>query len=182
LQTHAYLWILVTFVYDSFCRQFGLRAAGAERSCRLPLNRDQIALVVLSLAEGRSMTPVKIQKALFLASDKVPGAFAPGSEYHFEPYDYGPFDADVYRDVEGLQGCGFANINQAPGTRWKTYSATAEGRSEAGRLAEQLSSEQREILRRIVSLVCNLTFSQLVSAIYRAYPLMAARSVFRERD
>lgn len=74
--------------------------AGVERSCGLPLLREQIALVILSLADGKPFTPVQIQKALFLASDKVASAFA--TEYTFQPYDYGPFDWQVYADIEEL--------------------------------------------------------------------------------
>jgi hypothetical protein len=53
----------------------------------LPLLREQIALVVLSLADGKPFTPVQIQKALFLASDKVARAFTTHSRYDFQPYD-----------------------------------------------------------------------------------------------
>ena len=66
----------------------------------MPLLREQIALVILSLADGKPFTPVQIQKALFLASDKVASAFA--TEYTFQPYDYGPFDWQVYADIEEL--------------------------------------------------------------------------------
>ena len=37
----------------------------------LALDRDEVALVVLSLAGGAGFTPVQIQKALFLASDEA---------------------------------------------------------------------------------------------------------------
>jgi len=41
----------------------------------LPLSHEEVALVVLSLANGEPFTPVQIQKALFLADDKVGGPF-----------------------------------------------------------------------------------------------------------
>src|SRR5580692_8884957 len=91
------IWNLVTFWYDSFWRR-NPEGSGAEMRCCLPLPREQVALVVLSLAEGAPFTPVQIQKALFLASDKVPEAFELGSRYDFQPYDYGPFDRQVYSD------------------------------------------------------------------------------------
>src|SRR5882672_7465136 len=66
------------------------RCCGRGRRYQMPLRRDEIALVVLSLAEGALFTPVQIQKALFLASDKVADAFRRDSRYDFQPYDYGP--------------------------------------------------------------------------------------------
>jgi len=136
--------------------------------------------VVLSLAEGAPFTPVQIQKAMFLASDKVPGAFDRYSRYDFQPYDYGPFDWQVYSDVEQLEHRGLAQIDQQPGTRWRTYAASHQGVIEGQRLAEQLPREQSAVLERIVNLVRGLSFNDLVSAIYRAYPHMRARSVFRD--
>jgi hypothetical protein len=145
----------------------------------VPLQRDQIALVMLSLADGDgAFTPVQIQKALFLASDRAPEAFE--SAYEFQPYDYGPFDRQVYLDIEALERRGVAQINQAPGSRWKTYAATGDGKIEGVCLQQYLTGPQLELFQRIVTLVRNLSFNELVSAIYRAYPDMRARSVFRD--
>jgi hypothetical protein len=166
------------FWYKLSRLRFGPPRSGAEWRCRVPLQRDEIALVVLSLAEGAAFTPVQIQKAMFLASDKTSDAF--DTHYDFQPYDYGPFDWQVYSDVEGLEGQGLAQINQLPGTRWRTYAATHRGVTEGQRLARQLTREQRAVLEKIVNLVQRLSFNDLVSAIYRAYPHMRERSVFRD--
>jgi uncharacterized protein YwgA len=146
----------------------------------MPLARDDIALIVLSLAEGGPFTPVQVQKSLFLASDKVADAFRHDSRYDFQPYDYGPFDWQVYSDVEELQRRGLVQINQQPGTRWRTYAATERGVAQGRHLARQLTGQQRAVLEKIASLVRSLSFNDLVSAIYRAYPEMRERSVFRD--
>jgi uncharacterized protein YwgA len=144
------------------------------------LNREEVALVVLSMADGRPFTPVQIQKAMFLACDKVADAFHPNSKYDFQPYDYGPFDRSVYLDVERLEQRGLVQIKYEPGGRFRTYAATKEGTEEGKRLASNLTAEQREMLKRIVDLVLRLSFKELVSAIYRAYPPMRERSVFQD--
>jgi uncharacterized protein YwgA len=158
----------------------GMVAVMPKMTLSQRLAREQIALIVLSLADGEPFKPVQIQKALFLASDKIPNAFRSESRYDFQPYDYGPFDWQVYSDVEGLERLGLAEINQEPGARWRTYAASAPGVAEGRRLAQQLTAEQRAILQTIVDLVRRLSFNELVSAIYRAYPDMKARSVFRD--
>jgi uncharacterized protein len=181
-RSRTQFWRFVkTLVYAAIRRR--LRpdlGPGVERRCRLPLQRDEVTLVMLSLAGGASFTPVQIQKALFLASDKASDAFDRHSRYDFQPYDYGPFDSQVYSDVEGLELRALARINQHPGSRWRTYAATPDGIKEGQRLAGQLTADQRALLKRIVDLVRRLSFNDLVSAIYRAYPPMRARSVFRE--
>jgi uncharacterized protein len=146
----------------------------------LPLSRDHVALVALALANGESFTPVQIQKAMFLATDKIPGAFDRDSRYDFQPYDYGPFDSQVYSDIEDLERRGLSRIGRSPRGRWKTYSATDQGIEVGTRLAHALTGEQVAVLTRIVKLVRSLSFNELVSAIYRGYPHMRARSVFRE--
>ena len=166
-------------MYDSFCASWAERPGAAGRSRQVPLQREEIALVVLSLAEGGAFTPVQIQKALFLASEKVSSGFR-DLRYNFQPYDYGPFDSQVYADVESLRKRGLAQINQEPGSRWRTYSATEGGIAEGHHMARQLTEQQRAVLGRIVHLVRSLSFNDLVSAIYRAYPGMRERSVFRD--
>jgi uncharacterized protein YwgA len=146
----------------------------------MPLNRDDLALIVLSLAEGEAFTPVQVQKALFLATDKLPRAFAPNSRYDFQPYDYGPFDRQVYLDMEALEDAGLVRIRMDAGGRWKTYAATATGVEKGRRLAKRLEADELKLLGRIVRLVRNLSFTELVSAIYRGYPEMRARSIFRD--
>jgi uncharacterized protein len=107
-------------------------------------------------------------------------AFDRCSRYDFQPYDYGPFDSQVYSDVESLERRGLAEISQQPGTQWRTYAASQRGIAEGRRLVQQLTDDQRAVLAKIVNLVRSLSFNDLVSAIYRAYPGMKARSVFRD--
>jgi uncharacterized protein len=156
-----------------------MRGSRVERRYRLPLPRDHVALVTLALANGGPFTPVQIQKALFLASDKIPNAFERDSQYDFQPYDYGPFDWQVYSDIEALERRGLSRIEKSPGGRWKTYSASDRGVAEGNRLTQQLTPKQIAVLNRIVTLVRSLSFNDLISAIYRGYPHMRARSVFR---
>lgn len=140
------------------------------------INREQVLLVALSFAGGRPLTPVQVQKALFLADDRAPGAFL--SKYDFQPYDYGPFDRQVYIDAQCLRAEGLVEIGTDQ-RGWNTYAATAEGLQRAGALAARLSVQDRGMLERIVGLVRSLSFTELVSAIYRRYPHMKVNSVFK---
>lgn len=134
---------------------------------------------MLSLANGDALTPVQIQKALFLAEDKVDDAFRKGSRYHFVPYDYGPFDRQVYTDAQALAREGLVEIGTSA-RGWNTYAATDDGVQRGRKLRDQLSRDQRDMLANILGLVRRLSFTELVSAIYRKYPHMRARSVFRD--
>ena len=146
----------------------------------VPLQRDQVLLVVLSLADGNPLTPVQVQKSLFLADRKARGAFRGTSVYNFQPYDYGPFDRQVYVDAQTLSYRGFVEIGTDPRGGWNTYAATDEGVRAGREFMAELAEEQRSMLSRIVKIVRSLSFTELVSAIYRSYPEMRVRSVFRD--
>jgi hypothetical protein len=155
-------------------------ASANEGNTVMPLQRQQILLAALSLAGGKPLTPVQLQKALFLADDKIGDAFDPSSKYHFQPYDYGPFDKTVYTDAQLLTAGGLAEIGKDAKGGWNTYAPTADGVRQGQEYLSQLQPEQREMLQRILSLVTRLSFTELVSAIYKAYPPMRVNSVFRD--
>lgn len=144
------------------------------------MHRKNLALVMLSLSEGNPYSPVQIQKALFLAMKNVPHLIDNGPKYEFVPYDYGPFDASVYNDLRELQQEGFAEIFVAFHGRWNEYCATMDGLDRAKELKTEVDEENLAYLSQLSSWVRSLSFSQLVSAIYKAYPEMKAKSIFVE--
>lgn len=132
-------------------------------------------LLVIAAAGGRALSPVQLQKALFLIGEKL--VLPPSDRYEFEPYDYGPFCARVYSDAEQLERDGFVEIGY--GRPYRLYCATPEGIDRADSLRKQLESRERAYLDEVVSFVRRLTFKQLVEAVYAAYPRMRANSVYR---
>lgn len=145
----------------------------------MALDRQEVLLVMLALAQGKEFSPVQIQKSLFLADEEAKGAFRDSSRYKFEPYDYGPFDKQVYADAQALAAKGLVKIETDP-RGWSTYAATPEGLQLATTLRATLNDGPREMLGRIVTVVRDLSFTALVSAIYKKYPHMKERSVFRD--
>jgi len=136
-------------------------------------------LLVVAAAGGRSVSPVQLQKTLFLLSKNLSAADLKVERlYDFQPYDYGPFDYAVYHDAENLEAEGLIVIDQA-GSRFRSYRATDEGLKRAGQLRANLKPSVSAYLATIVGWVSKLTFNQLIEAIYKAYPEMAKNSVFR---
>lgn len=137
-------------------------------------------LLVIAAAKGHSLTPVQLQKALFLIARNLTStqrhtAFF----YDFRPYDYGPFDAEVYRDAERLRAEGLVIIDPSGGVAYRDYTVTAAGVERASILRSQLESSVCDYLDRVVAWVRSLSFNALVQAIYRDYPEMRVNSVFR---
>ena len=144
----------------------------------MSVRRQDWTLLAVAAADGDWLTPVQLQKVLFLLGDRQ-AAIVGSDFYRFRPYNYGPFSADVYKDAEALAAVGLLEIEvEAPRRAWALYRATPEGLRQARNVAAAVSPASVEYLRRLVEWARSLSFHQLVSAVYSAYPHQRARSIF----
>lgn len=141
------------------------------------MNRRELVLTALAPSGGAQLSPVQVQKLIFLIDFNV-GSLLDGPHFNFRPYHYGPFDSSIYREIESLVTQGLAEI--VPGPKWKRYRLTPEGLREGGELLENLPQDVRKYVVRAVEFVRALSFTELVSAIYKAHPEMRENSVFQE--
>ena len=91
--------------------------------------------------------------------------------------NYGPFDKAVYEVLEELEHEELVETTQV--YNWREYRLTGKGQEIGGRLLAKLPSRAQDYIRRVSIFVRRLTFTQLVTAIYEAYPEMRANSVFQ---
>lgn len=144
------------------------------------MNPIDWTLIAIANAEG-DLEPVQLQKSLFLFGQQLKSRqLKTRSFYKFEPYDYGPFCSMVYSDAEELERAGLITIQRPPEARYKLYSATADGKKRAKELERELATDVTAYTREIIRFTQKLTFDELVSAIYKAYPKMKVNSVFQE--
>jgi len=142
------------------------------------MNRTDWTLLAICAANGKGLSPVQLQKALFLLGRELTDAVGSGY-YDFRPYHYGPFDRQVYADAEGLAAAGEVAIARREGENWNRYLATAEGCARAEGVKHGAPSEAVDYLNRVVQWALRQSFQQLVRAVYDKYPEMRANSVFQ---
>ena len=140
-------------------------------------SRDEVVLAALAPAKGEPHTPVQVQKLLFLFDENA-ASLVKGPFFHFEAYHYGPFDKEVYSTLDKLAGQGLVEIVYGSGN-WRNYRLTPAGQAKGDQLLAYMNDRAADYLRRTSDFVRRLSFSQLVSAIYKAYPKMRERSVFQ---
>lgn len=146
--------------------------ASGEKS----MNRRDLMLAALAGAgNSASFSPVQVQKLLFLIDQEIPRWVA-GPHFAFRPYDYGPFDSDVYSELEALQRQGLVAIQQG---YYRSYSLTADGYERGASILAGAAPQAKDFIVRAANWVRALTFNQLVSAIYEKYPQMKENSVFK---
>ena len=141
--------------------------------------RDWLLLAVA--AAVRPMTPVQVQKAMFLLGQRHKAAV--GEHYYsFRPYNYGPFSSEIYQDAAALANAGLLLVDSAqPGRAWALYTASPSGMRRSRDLEADAPREAVEYLRRAVVWAQSLSFNELVSAIYRDFPEQRKNSVFVDR-
>ena len=135
-------------------------------------------LLVIAAGGDSGLTPVQLQKTLFLLATSCPNAVASDS-YQFEPYDYGPFDSSVYRDTEELASEGLVSILPVPGRSWRQYVVTPAGVEVVETVRQGVPPDIMAYLQEVVTWAKGLSFSQLVKAIYARYPEYRVNSVFQ---
>lgn len=141
------------------------------------MNRRHLMLAALSVANGAMHTPVQVQKLFFLIDQEIADEVG-GPHFEFEPYNYGPFDQEVYRELDVLAERGF--VEMVPQSTWSSYRLTDEGQAAGEKyLAELKNKKAKSYIRQASEFVRSLSFTQLVSAIYKAYPEMRENSVFQ---
>ncbi len=143
---------------------------------RRAMNRREVILASLAPAEGGLHSPAQVQKLLFLIDRQIP-LLVGGPHFNFEPYDYGPFDKTIYDDLAELSSTGLLEMVQD--RTWRSCRLTVTGQREGERLLSSIPGNGVEFIKKVSSFVRQVSFAELVTAIYKAYPEMKKNSVFQ---
>jgi hypothetical protein len=134
-------------------------------------------IVALSESPRGELSPVQIQKAMFLFKEGAQNYFAEEQFYDFSPYHFGPFDPDIYYDLEALEKRGLVQIERSETGKRRAYVLTAQGKD----YSAQIKSETRRAsayLGNITRWVAKKSFPELLRYIYRRWPQYRVNSIF----
>jgi len=134
-------------------------------------------LLVIAAARGELVSPIQLQKALFLVREHWTSVVK-DEFYQFKPYNYGPFCRQIYDDAESLAQAGQIEIVTASGQSWSSYRVTQRGLEESERVRNAISKIEWEYLRQLATWIRGLSFEQLLAYIYSNYPEYTKNSVF----
>ncbi|HLM99865.1 MAG TPA: hypothetical protein VK335_11310 [Bryobacteraceae bacterium] len=142
------------------------------------MNRQDWALLAVDRAGTGGLSPVQIQKILFLLGKELPNEITIPF-YNFVPHNYGPFCKDVYSDAERLAADGLVAIERKS-AGYPEYRITPPGSERAMAVAREATPRLLEYLESIVGWAQRQSFSGLVRAIYAKYPEFRVNSVFND--
>lgn len=143
------------------------------------MNQKEYILACMAPAEKSPHQPVQIQKLIFIFQKEMGSEFGE-PVFNFYPYDYGPFDPAVYQNLEELAKEGLVTISGEPFSRNRAYCLTDSGFQAGSKLLSKFSPQSKKYIVSLSQWVRSLIFSQLVGAVYNAYPDMRQNSVFKE--
>ena len=147
----------------------------------MEIKREDWVLLALYYAGDRSLSPVQLQKSLFILGENLPKLIKNKLEYyHFTPYNYGPFDVNIYKDALDLSKKGLLNIQYSLGKSYPDYVVTENGVKVAKEIDKAVNKEITKYLEKIISWIKDLSFYELLKIIYKFYPQFKINSVFRE--
>ena len=144
---------------------------GEKIMTKTEVSRSEILLAIIAAADGRELGRVHLQKVAFLVSEEFKGRL-PSDFYTFDKYDYGPFCIDIYNDTEMLHYWGRIRISPGAERRYDTYSIAEPLKLDG----PQLDDDVKTYIKHTVAWVADMTFGQLVRAVYKLYPEFLERS------
>jgi DNA-binding PadR family transcriptional regulator len=142
------------------------------------LTRIDWLLLFIGLPGGKFYTDqIRVMKGMFLLDKEGPQELR--DLYDFQPYDYGPFDTRVYRDLDHLEALRLIEVSQIVGTNRQVYGLTAKGEERMKQVLNEAPQQVVEALHQIKELVTSRSFTSLLQYVYKKYPTYAARTVMR---
>lgn len=143
------------------------------------MEKKDVTLLVIESAGEEGLSPIQIQKSLFLIEQSHLPAL-PSDFYEFYPYNYGPFCEEVYQDADALVEEGMVFDMPVSGQSWSMYFIAPKGRDRAEAIrSENDIGDLAQYIKEIVEWISSLTFSGLLRAIYSKYPEYRENSVFQ---
>ena len=142
------------------------------------MDKKEFVLAALAASSGAEYTPVQVQK-LFFVVDREISQVVGGPFFNFIAYDYGPFDSDVYNVLRQLEEDGNVQTLYYSPSGFRRYKLTAQGQVKGVGIFQGLDKKVSDYITTLSDKIRKLSFAELVSAIYQAYPEMKANSVFR---
>jgi hypothetical protein len=141
------------------------------------MNKNEILLAAMaSIDPGTSFGPAQLQKLMFLIDAEIPQRIG-GPFFSFEPYDYGPFDKEVYNAATSLQKEELLDIDHS--YRFRKYLLSDRGYSLGRQLFDSIEDQgAKSFVQEAAKWVKSVSFQEMVSAIYKQYPKMKEKSIF----
>lgn len=115
----------------------------------------------------------RLVKGLFLVDRMFREKFGKSTGFEFEAYKYGPFDKEVYNELDELRATDFVEIRETGRYQANDIVLTKDGLKVGKEAFEELSEEEQQLISWIKGKHIQQPVDQLLSFVYNQYPEMA---------
>ena len=143
------------------------------------MKASDFLLLVINAAKQDGLSPVQLQKSLFLIRHKLSKSNRLDF-YNFIPQYFGPFNSQIYIDAEKLKENGLIDIHNSPLQNYKMFNITSEGSKQAKIIKKSISSIYLDEINKTVERVKSKSFNDLLKYIYTKYPEYKKNSIFSD--
>jgi hypothetical protein len=165
-----------------------LRAAMEAGTAKVPVTQRSDVLLLLLRAVGDVFGRTRLVKLLFLTGKETNATRVVPDFFRHFAYNYGPFDDEIFRDVEALAQHGLvdarAPLDLIPGKRHvdAVYRLTPKGKKYAEALARAEASAPGLVgeLKVLALKYGRLSLDDLVRHVYETYPEYTTESLIRD--
>jgi hypothetical protein len=140
------------------------------------MDRQDWVLLAIYFGGDRGLSPVQLQKSLFLLGMEVQEV--QGNFYEFFPHNYGPFCKEIYMDAERMAEEGLIAIERIP-QQYSKYFIMPHGQNRVNEIGHEVPPRAWDYLKNAVEWAQKQSFSGLIRAIYDKYPDYRVNSVFQ---
>ena len=143
------------------------------------MERADWALLAVAGSPDKRLSPVQIQKTLFLLG-KNRRRDVGRSFYSFKPYNYGPFDSQIYDDLRLLGFEGLVKRVKSSDRAWSEFELTPSGERRVREIKKVAPKDALSYVSKAAEWCRSVSFSHLVRSIYKLYPEFRQNSVFQD--
>jgi hypothetical protein len=140
------------------------------------MDRQDWVLLALNFGGAKGLSPVQLQKSLFLLRMEVQEIQV--NFYDFFPHNYGPFCKQIYADAERMAQDGLIVIERMQQAH-SIFLISAIGEARVAHIRPEVAPRALNYLRTAVEWTQQQSFSGLIRAIYDKYPEYRINSVFQ---
>lgn len=140
------------------------------------LSRQILPLLLLHSKNTPVNGRTRMQKLVFLIERKLNS-----NEYHFIPYDYGPFSKELYKDIDDLISEKYIEETHEifEGNISFKYRLTPDGKKLIRKLLQSPAIKKKlYIIEKVKSNYCYLNLHELIEKVYTEYPEYAQNSIY----
>jgi uncharacterized protein len=138
--------------------------------------RDWVLVFIGAPTTGSFRTDqIRVMKGLFLLSKEGPSELR--DLYTFAPYDYGPFDREVYHDLDLLEIEGLIDAAVVTGSKRRIFRMTPRGEERCAEIRASASPTAIKAIDEVKELVSSMSFMGLLRYVYGRHPDFAVASI-----